>query len=215
MSLPVRAGQTLYVPGGTLHSFGPGTVVYEIEQTSDIQQHAMRHRMEDGSPITEQKWHANLERLLDEWRPEPRPDFQSGLGVQVDDGVERTVLCAGPHFALERWRIATAAPMVHEFPSALVLSNAGPPVTVATPGGRERLARAESLLLPAALGRLRIEGPSDVLLGYLPDLDLDVRAPCWPPATGPRRSQPSAKGSDHPGKTTNRRATPQQPSACA
>ena len=39
--LPMRAGETVYVPGGTLHSFGPGTLIYEIEQTSDIQQHAM------------------------------------------------------------------------------------------------------------------------------------------------------------------------------
>ncbi|MEV6741781.1 hypothetical protein AB0N14_34745 [Streptomyces sp. NPDC051104] len=66
-----------------------------------------------------------------------------------------------------------------------VLSNAGPPVTVATPGGRERLARAESLLLPAALGRVRIEGPVDVLLGYLPDLDLDVRTPLLAAGHGP------------------------------
>ncbi|WP_063764504.1 class I mannose-6-phosphate isomerase, partial [Streptomyces sp. NRRL S-481] len=61
--LPVRAGQTLYVPGGTLHSFGPGTLVYEIEQTSDIQQHAMAWRMEDGSALDEEERHANLERL--------------------------------------------------------------------------------------------------------------------------------------------------------
>ncbi|MFD5232886.1 hypothetical protein ACFWJ5_31055 [Streptomyces qaidamensis] len=27
----------IYVPDGTLHSFGPNTLVYEIEQTSDIQ----------------------------------------------------------------------------------------------------------------------------------------------------------------------------------
>ncbi|GGY98719.1 type I phosphomannose isomerase catalytic subunit [Streptomyces poonensis] len=175
--LPVRAGQTLYVPGGTLHSFGPGTLVYEIEQTSDIQQHAMRHRMEDGSPITDDEWHTNLERLLAEWRPESRPDFRSGLSVPVDDGVERTVLCAGPHFALERWRAGTAAPLAHTFTTALVLSNAGAPVTVMTPGGARRLGRAESLLLPAALGGLRIEGPADVLLGHLPDLDRDIRAP--------------------------------------
>lgn len=32
--LPVRAGETVYVPGGTLHSFGPDTLIYEIEQTS-------------------------------------------------------------------------------------------------------------------------------------------------------------------------------------
>ena len=28
--LPVSAGQTIYVPGGTPHNFGPGTLVYEI-----------------------------------------------------------------------------------------------------------------------------------------------------------------------------------------
>ncbi|MFF3907916.1 class I mannose-6-phosphate isomerase [Streptomyces sp. NPDC001848] len=197
--LPVRAGQTLYVPGGTLHSFGPGTLVYEIEQTSDIQQHAMRHRMEDGSPITDQEWHTNLERLLDEWRPEPRPDFRSGLSVRVDDGVERTVLCAGPHFALERWRVGTAAPLLREFHTALVLSNAGPPVTVATPGGREPPARAESLLLPAALGRLRMEGPADVLLGYLPDLDLDVRTPLLAAGHGPAAIAALGEGLSPPG----------------
>lgn len=46
---PVRAGETIYVPGGTLHSFGPDTLIYEIEQTSDVQQHAMRWNMQDGS----------------------------------------------------------------------------------------------------------------------------------------------------------------------
>ncbi|MFI7015519.1 class I mannose-6-phosphate isomerase [Streptomyces sp. NPDC050164] len=61
--LPVRAGQTVYVPGGTLHSFGPGTLVYEIEQTSDIQQHAMRRHMEDGSELDDEEWHTNLGRL--------------------------------------------------------------------------------------------------------------------------------------------------------
>ena len=45
-------------------------------------------------------------------------------------------------------------------------------------GGRsERLGRARSLLLPAALGRARIQGPADVLLGYLPDLEQDIRTP--------------------------------------
>ncbi|MET8563085.1 class I mannose-6-phosphate isomerase [Streptomyces flaveolus] len=44
--LPVRAGQTVYVPGGTLHSFGPGTLVYEIEQTH----RAAAGRVATGAP---------------------------------------------------------------------------------------------------------------------------------------------------------------------
>ncbi|SOR78432.1 MULTISPECIES: type I phosphomannose isomerase catalytic subunit [Streptomyces] len=167
--LPVRAGQTVYVPGGTLHSFGPGTLVYEIEQTSDIQQHAMRTRMEDGSPVPEAEWHDNLARLLDEWRPGPRPELHSGTDIRRDGGVVRTVLCTSPYFALERWTAGTTAPLVHAFSTAQILTNAGAPVTVTSGPWTGRLDRARTLLLPAALGEVRVQGPADVLIGYVPD----------------------------------------------
>ncbi|POX38758.1 mannose-6-phosphate isomerase [Streptomyces sp. Ru73] len=178
--LPVRTGDTLYVPGGTPHRFGPDTLVYEIEQTSDLQQHAMRHRMEDGSALDESAWRANIEALLAEWVPEHRPEFHPGLRLPSSGGWTGRMLCAGPYFALERWQAPAAAespPLVRSFDTALVLSNAGPPVTVAYGTGSEPLGRAETLLLPAALGRVELHGPADVLIGYLPDLEHDVRTP--------------------------------------
>ncbi|MFE6194787.1 type I phosphomannose isomerase catalytic subunit [Streptomyces sp. NPDC057838] len=183
--LPVRAGETIHIPGGTLHSFGPGTLVYEIEQTSDIQQHAMRTRMEDGSPVPDEEWHANLESLLDEWRPEHRPHFHPGLTLHAGDDVRRTILCASPYFALERWTAGTRAPLRHAFSTALILTNAGAPVTVTSGPWTGRLDRARTLLLPAALGEVRIEGPADVLLGHVPDLQRDVRAPLLDAGYGP------------------------------
>ncbi|MEV5551100.1 type I phosphomannose isomerase catalytic subunit [Streptomyces sp. NPDC052309] len=194
--LPVRPGQTVYVPGGTPHSFGPHTLVYEIEQTSDIQQHAMPWRMEDGSPIGTRERAANIERLLDEWRPGPRPAFHPGLGTTVADGVERTVLCAGPYFALERWTAGTLAPLVRGFSTALVLSNAGAPVTVAAGGWTGRLGRARTLLLPAVLGEVRVEGPADVLIGYVPDLEHDVQAPLLAAGHGPAAVAALGEGLD-------------------
>ncbi|MDG9722806.1 class I mannose-6-phosphate isomerase [Streptomyces sp. DH41] len=175
--LPVRAGQTLYVPGGTLHSFGPDTLVYEIEQTSDIQQHAMRWKMEDGSPVGDEEFRSNLDMLMLEADLEIRPDFTSGLSVAVGDAVERVFLCAGPYFALERWRAGTAEPMRHSFATAQILTNVGAPVRVQAGGWNEVLGRAETLVLPAACGEVEVTGPADVLLGYLPDLDRDVRGP--------------------------------------
>ena len=175
--LPVRAGETIYVPGGTLHSFGPDTLIYEIEQTSNIQQHAMHWMMEDGSTLADEVWRSNIDMLLEELKPEPRPDFQPGLRIGVDDGVERVFLCASPYFALERWRAGTTAPLRHSFETAMILSNTGAPVSVNAGGSSQWLGRAETLLLPAALGRVEIEGPADVLLGYLPDLERDVRGP--------------------------------------
>ncbi|MEU3526168.1 mannose-6-phosphate isomerase [Streptomyces sp. NPDC038707] len=175
--LPVRAGETLYVPGGTPHSFGPDTLVYEIEQTSDIQQHAMRWHMEDGSPVGEDEFRANLDMLMRQADLGSRPEFHPGLSIAAGDGVERVFLCAGPYFALERWRAGTAEPLRRSFATAQILTNAGAPVRVRTDTWSGELGRAETLVLPAACREAEITGPADVLFGYLPDLDRDVRAP--------------------------------------
>ncbi|WP_433868869.1 type I phosphomannose isomerase catalytic subunit [Saccharopolyspora sp. CA-218241] len=184
--VPVRPGETFYVPGGTVHSFGPATLVYEIEQTSDVQQHAMRWAMEDGSTLPDEQWRANVEALLDQVRYDARPDPVPGLDIPVDDGVRRIVLCAGPHFALERWRVGGTAPMRHSFRTAQVLSNLGGPVVVRSGSAAEPLGPAQTLLLPAALGAVEIDGPADVLLGHLPDLRRDVLAPLLAAGHGPR-----------------------------
>jgi len=183
--LPVRAGETIYVPGGTPHSFGPDTLVYEIEQTSDISQHAMHWNMADGSPVPDEEFEANVEALLAEVKLDIRPEFGPGLKVVVDDGVERVFLCASPYFALERWSAGTTAPLRHRFATAQILTNVGAPVEVRSGGTVEPLGRAETMLLPAALGEVEIAGPADVLLGYLPDLRRDVFEPLVRAGHGP------------------------------
>lgn len=175
--IPVRAGETIYVPGGTLHSFGPDTLIYEIEQTSNIQQHAMPWHMEDGSPVPADERRRNIDKLLEELRPEPQPNFVSPLRIPVGETVDRQLCAAGPYFALERWRAGAGAGIRHAFDVATILSNVGAPVTVRCGGWQGQLGRAASLLLPAVLGEVAIEGPADVLFGYLPDLERDVRAP--------------------------------------
>ena len=85
--------------------------------------------------------------------------------------------CAGPYFALERCQVGSTAPLRRTFRTAQVLSNVGGPVEVRTSAGVEALGRAETLLLPAALGEVEITGPADVLFGYLPDLERDVVGP--------------------------------------
>ena len=184
--LPVRAGQTCYVPGGTLHRFGPETVVYEIQQTSDIVQHAMRWDMTDGSPVPDDQWQANLDMVIREVRLEHQPVPTEGLRMPAGDGVERVFCCAGPYFALERWSAGTMAPVRLGFRAARIVSNVGAPVELTAAGHTETLGRAETVLLPAALGEAEITGPADVLVGYLPDLQRDVAAPLTAAGYGPQ-----------------------------
>lgn len=172
---PVRAGDTFYVPGGMLHSFGPDTLIYEIEQTSNIQQHAMPWRMEDGKPLSRATQERNIDALLEELRPELRTVPFPGLLREETPACRRIMCCAGPYFALERWQIS--ASYAYTFTSAQLISNIGEPCDMEANGQCYRLGCGESLLLPAALGKVLFRGPGEILVGYVPDLERDVRAP--------------------------------------
>jgi mannose-6-phosphate isomerase len=175
--LPVRAGETIHVPGGTLHAFGPDTLLYEIQQTSDVVQSAMPFDMRDGRALDTDEWHRNIDMLLAEIRMDSRPTFTPGLRIDAGNDVHRTICAASPYFALERWRVGNMAPARDEFGTALALTNVGLPVTVTSGSWSETLDRAESLLLPASLGHVEITGPGDLLVAYLPDLEQDIVQP--------------------------------------
>ena len=172
--LPVKTGDTFYVPGGMLHSFGPDTLIYEIEQTSDIQQHAMPWKMEDGSRLSQAEWEQNIDALLQELRPELRCEPQPGLALHAP-GLERRFCCAGPYFALERWQFSQSQRL--QFTRARILSNLGAPLTVEANGVSVEIGRAESLLLPAALDEVILHATGEVLIGYVPDLAAEVVQP--------------------------------------
>ena len=122
-------------------------------------------------------WRGPAFPLLAEWDPVPRPEFRPGLAAAHDDGVTRVVLCAGPFSALDRWRVGSPTGWRHRFDTAQIVSNVGAPARLRWSGGEQTLGRATSLLLPAALGEVVVDGPVDLLVGYLPDLERDVRAP--------------------------------------
>jgi mannose-6-phosphate isomerase len=174
----IRAGDTVYVPGGILHTFGPGTLICEIQQTSDLGQFVMPTDLY-GNRLSEEQWDANIEATLDELKTDflPRPN----PGLALEDGPNRRVLCcAGPHFALERWTLSGP----HTEPSRpdrfLTVSNVGETaVEIEHAGGSEILGRAESCILPAAMGEARVvpsEAADEAILVacYVPDLERDL-----------------------------------------
>ena len=174
----IQAGDTVYVPGGILHTFGPGTLICEVQQTSDLGQFVMPEDLY-GNRLDEDEWEANIEATLDELKTDflPRPNH----GLVLEDGANRRVLCcAGPHFALERWTLRER----HTIPSRpdrfTILSNVGEnAVEIGYEGGVERLGRAESRVLPAAIGEVGIspDGEAVLIACYVPDMDLDVVGP--------------------------------------
>ncbi|HEV2092094.1 MAG TPA: type I phosphomannose isomerase catalytic subunit [Rubrobacter sp.] len=175
---PIRAGDTVYVPGGILHTFGPGTLIAEVQQTSDLGQFVMPEDLY-GEPLEEDEWDANIEATLDELRTDfmPRPN----PGLVLEDGANRRVLCcAGPHFALERWTLGESHTVPSRPDRCLTLSNVGEgEVELRYEGGAASLGRAESCILPAAIGEvgLSLGGEARLVACYVPDTERDVVGP--------------------------------------
>ena len=175
----VRTGDTVYVPGGVIHSFGPGILIAEIQQTSDLGQFVTPTDLY-GERLDDETWDANINAALDELNADYLPLPNPGLAVE-DARNRRVVCCAGPHFALERWTLAEPYVEPSHPRRCLLLSNVGEgAVTLAYVGGTETLGRAESCVLPAAIGEVRVvpdAGEASLVACYLPDLARDVVGP--------------------------------------
>jgi mannose-6-phosphate isomerase len=174
---PIQAGDTVYVPGGVMHAFGPDTLIFEVQQTSNLAQTVVPTDLY-GNRLSPEQWDGNINAALDELRtdynPKPNPGLELGDGANL-----YVVCCAGPHFALERWAL-TAPHVESAHPRrCLTLSNIADPLRIEYGSATEVLDRGESCILPAAIGEVRIvpEGEGSLIACYVPDLQLDIVAP--------------------------------------
>jgi len=174
---PIKAGDTVYVPGGVIHAFGPDTLIFEVQQTSDLTQSVMSTDMYGGR-LDEMTWDARISATLDELRAtdllRPHPGLTRRVGAHC-----YAIGAAGAHFALERWTLTEPHVELAHARRCMTLSNVGDPVQLAYGGGTETLGRAESCILPAAIGEVRVmPGREGSLIAcYIPDLARDIVAP--------------------------------------
>lgn len=176
---PIRAGDTVYVPGGIIHGFGPDTLIFEVQQTSDLGQSVMPTDLHDNR-LPAAQWDANIEAALDELRTDYLPRPNPGLERPGDAGNRYVVGGAGPHFALERWTLTEPHLEPARPDRCLTLSNVGDPVQIVYAGGETTLGRAASCILPAALGDVTIRpatGAASVIACSVPNLSRDVIEP--------------------------------------
>ena len=90
--LPVAAGDMIYVDAGTVHAIGPGAVLLETQQTSDL-----TYRMYDYGRGRE----LHVEKSMQATRVQTR----AGKVQAVAEG-DHSVLIREHYFAMEQWRLA-------------------------------------------------------------------------------------------------------------
>jgi mannose-6-phosphate isomerase len=178
---PIQSGDTVYVPGGVLHAFGPDTLIYEIQQTSDLGVTVMPNDL-FGNPYSARDWDRNITEVLDEldckYLPKPNP----GLPIQIGN-TTRTIGCASRHFALERWHLEDPITIESNGDHAWLVSNCGTrEISLVWRDFNTglKLGRGKSALIPAAMeswSALPYWGPGEMIVSYVPDLENEIVEP--------------------------------------
>ncbi len=171
-----EAGEALYVPPGTVHSMGPGLVIFEVEQNSDL-----TYRLDDFGRIglDGKPRGLHLEKGLAACRPELPPERDlPRLKFREPFGSRRYVL-ACRHFALEELVVRKAAHFEGSRDRGEVLSALSGAGRIETQAGWFGYRSGDTWLVPPATQPYSLVPLKETrwLKFYVPDLDRDFRRP--------------------------------------
>ncbi len=151
--VPLRAGDAVFVPARTAHTIGPGLVLCEIQQNSDITYRVYDYNRRDSKGRARE---LHIEKALDVIR------FGEQRGgkvqpVQIHRGaVAKTHLAACEYFTTERWEFGERIECVtsrEHFDLLIFLEGSG---SVRWGANSEPYAPAEVWLMPASLGKYEL-----------------------------------------------------------
>ncbi len=164
-SLPVKAGETYFIPAGMVHAIGKGILIAEIQQNSDLTYRIYDYdrRQKDG---TLRELHT--EKAMDVVRPftEKEIDAIRFAKGRTDDAM----LANSPYFRVYRRELSLKDGVFEgrvgkeSFSSLLCIGGLG---VLIYEGEAYPIARGDSYFLPAGMGDYRIEGDLTWLVSEL------------------------------------------------
>ena len=152
----VQSGDALYIPAGTVHAIGGGSLLWEIQQNSNT-----TYRLYDWGRSSRElhlekamasiNWNQNLETKI----------IPHTMQEDVHHQMQFLVNC--PYFVMDRIKIKDRWNMpVERTTFQILFCQQGEGIMIAD-GHRESLLERKTYLIPAAIQNLRIEGICDLI----------------------------------------------------
>jgi mannose-6-phosphate isomerase len=157
--IPVKAGDAVYIPAGTVHAIGAGVTLFETQQASDL-----TYRMFDwnrvGADGKPRELHVQKAADVLNYRA-----AGESVLVQLEyefQNLQRTALIADDHFIVER-AVAPSDPAAHVATNGrpLILMTLDAPLEVTCGSVTVMLPRYQTVLIPAAAQACRVRAPQD------------------------------------------------------
>ena len=165
--VPLKTGEAIFIPARTAHTIGPGLVLCEIQQHSDLTYRVFDYNRRDAQGRARE---LHIEKALAVMRFGPQTCGKLDPLRIEREGAIASYFVACPYFATERWEIAGSAALrasPERFELLIILEGTGD-ITIGA--GKLPYGPAQAWLLPAALGDYRVESQqrTTLLRTYVP-----------------------------------------------
>jgi len=162
--IPVKAGDVINIPAGTVHAIGAGLVIAEIQQNSDTTYRVYDYGRVDDSGKPRQ---LHIEQALESI------DFGAACGLlqgQQDDVPGGRIVhhCTTEYYALYEYFVETGISESSDPERFFIFTCVDGACEIRSGGHAEAVAAGDSVFIPAALGAYEIIGKCRLLKSYVP-----------------------------------------------
>ena len=166
----VKAGDTFFVTPGTPHTIGPGMILCEVQEYSDLTYRVYDYGRVDGNGRARE---LHVEKALEVMKFGTAPPAKVAALHLPGERVHKSLLAACSYFATERWEFRArieAESRQDCFELLVVLNGAG---QVHWQGEALTYRRGECWFIPASLGKfsLQPDESTSVIRTYVPNLE--------------------------------------------
>jgi mannose-6-phosphate isomerase len=159
--VPVRTGDTMFLPSGRVHAIGAGLVIFEIQQNSDTTFRVFDWNRVDAQGQPRQLHVSESLECID--FEDFEPGVVRGESLPSQNGAARQSLVRDPLFTAERIELSAGAALGLRLETCAVVAVAAGTVRIeGSPGAT--LQPGQFALLPAALRSARLEAASEARL---------------------------------------------------
>jgi mannose-6-phosphate isomerase len=147
-----QTGDTIFMPAGTIHALGPGLLIYEVQQTSDL-----TYRVFDWDRPQVNGRVLHIEKSI----AVTNPQSQGQITRQQDEGNATISLVQCPYFHLEMLSAPQERDTNRESFHALTVIDGT--ASISTLENEVTLRKFDTVLVPAICGRYRLDGNFQIL----------------------------------------------------
>ncbi|WP_347548727.1 mannose-6-phosphate isomerase, class I [Pseudalkalibacillus hwajinpoensis] len=157
--VPIEPGELYFVPSGTIHAIGAGTMILETQQSSDTTYRVYDYNRTDGNGNTRE---LHIERSIDvSTIPHVDPGFHPV--VKENDGLKQIQLVESEYFTVYRWEVDGEynSTVDHSYLLVSVLSGEG---HISSGEASFSVNQGDHFIIPSTMKEFKLEGDLEMIV---------------------------------------------------